>query len=257
MSEATSQIVGALRAAGCVYAELEANLLAEAFEGRWLDVAVSRRIAGIPLEQLLGWAEFHGSRIAVEPGVFVPRRRTELLVRQAAARGPSIVVDMCCGSGAVGVALTREVSGIELHATDIDDAAVRCARNNVEPVGGRVHQGDLYSALPVALRGVVDVITANAPYVPTDEIESMPSEARDHEPRTALDGGADGLDLHRRIAAEAPHWLAPGGCLLIETSTRQTQETARIVTDVGFDVAVIRCEELGATVVKASWPNSR
>ena len=88
-----------------------------------------------------------------------------------------------------------------------------------------LHLGDLYDALPVALRGRVDVLAANAPYVPTDRIALMPPEARDHEPRLALDGGVDGVDLHRRIAAGAAEWLAPGGVLLIETSPAQAPLT--------------------------------
>ncbi|MYR62648.1 putative protein N(5)-glutamine methyltransferase, partial [Streptomyces sp. SID625] len=96
---------------------------------------------------------------------------------------------------------------VELHAADIDPAAVRCARRNIAPAGGRVHHGDLYAALPADLRGRVDVLAANVPYVPTGEVPLLPSEARDHEPPAALDGGADGLDVLRRVAAGAPDWL--------------------------------------------------
>ena len=252
MAESTFRIVRELRAAGCVYAELEADLLAEAFSGRRLEAAISRRIAGVPLEQMLGWAEFCGLRIAVEPGVFVPRRRTEYLVREAAASNPKVVVDLCCGSGAVGVALADLVDDLEVHATDIDAAAVRCARRNLASIGGEVHEGDLYSALPQSIRGRVDAIVANAPYVPTGAICSMPSEARDHEPRIALDGGADGLDLHRRIASEARGWLARGGRLLLETSVRQADATAAVVADYGFDPTVGHSAELGGTIVSAT-----
>ena len=97
--------------------------------------------------------------------------------------------------------------------------ALACARTNVP--AATAHLGDLYDALPGRLRGRIDVLAANAPYVPTDRIADMPPEARDHEPRAALDGGADGVDLHRRIAAGAPDWLAPGGVLLVETSPGQ------------------------------------
>ena len=124
-----------------------------------LAALVERRAAGEPLEHILGWTEFCGLRMAVTPGVFVPRRRTEFLVRQAAAlvrrapQPPVVVVDLCCGSGAVCVALVEALGGVELHAVDIDPAAVQCARRNVTPAGGQVYQGDLYEPLPKRCRG--------------------------------------------------------------------------------------------------------
>lgn len=245
-------VVTTLRAAGCVFAEDEARMLMSAARtSANLAAMVDRRVAGLPLEHVLGWAEFCGRRIAVDPGVFVPRRRTEFLVRQAAAVGRpgAVVVDLCCGSGAVGVALAAAVDGARLHAVDIDAAAVRCARRNLAGTGGQVYQGDLFGPLPAALRGRVDLIVANAPYVPTREIEMMPPEARDHEPWVALDGGPDGLDVQRRVAAGAPEWLAPGGHLLIETSARQATSTRDAVADAGLIAGVGTSEELGATVV--------
>jgi release factor glutamine methyltransferase len=199
-----SDVIARLRAAGCVFAEDEARLLLDtARTPAELAGMVERRVAGLPLEHVLGWAEFAGRRVAVDPGVFVPRRRTELLVREAAARARpgAVVVDLCCGSGAVGVAVAAAVPGIELHAADVDPAAVRCARRNVTAFGGQVHEGDLDAPLPAALRGRVDVLVANAPYVPTGAVGLMPPEARLPEPRVALDGGADGLDVQRRACA--------------------------------------------------------
>jgi release factor glutamine methyltransferase len=252
--------VARLRAAGCVFAEDEAHLLlAAATNPAELLAFVQRRTAGHPLEHILGWAEFCGRRIAVDPGVFVPRRRTELLVNEAAAlmgakrgdlgRPPSVVVDLCCGSGAVGAALAWRVGGIELHAADIDPAAVLCARRNIGPLGGYAHEGDLYQALPPRLLGRVGLLAVNAPYVPTEAISMMPPEAREHESRVALDGGRDGLSFHRRVAADASAWLAPGGCLLIETSARQARGTSSIVAAAGFDARTVHSEELDGTVV--------
>ena len=177
---------------------------------RWRPLVV-RRVAGEPLEQVLGWASFGGLRVAVVPGVFVPRRRTELLVREAVAvtTPDAVVVDLCCGCGAVGLAVATTVPGVELHAADVDPVAVACARDNLAGlgvVGGTVHLGDLDALAAARLRGRVDVLAANAPYVPTAEIALMPPEARDHEPPVALDGGADGLDVARRVVAAA--WLA-------------------------------------------------
>jgi release factor glutamine methyltransferase len=246
-----SVIVSKLRAAGCVFAEDEARLLvSSARTPEELAAMVDRRVAGQPLEHVLGWAEFRGLRIAVEPGVFVPRRRTEFLVRQAVglARPGAVVVDLCCGSGAVGVALAAALDGVELHAADVDPAAVRCARRNVG-ARGRVYEGDLYQPLPGMLAGRVGVLVANAPYVPTDEIELMPPEARLHEPRVALDGGRDGLDVQRRVIAGAPQWLAPGGNLLIETSARQAPHTAGAFARAGLTPRAASSDELDATVV--------
>ena len=153
----------------------------------------------------------------------MPRWRTAFLVDLAlgllAERPHPVVVDLCCGTGAIGAALLAEAPGVEVHAADLDPRAVASARLNLEPRGGRVHEGDLYDALPGDLRGRVDVLAVNAPYVPTDAIATMPPEARDHEARIALDGGGDGLDVHRRVAAGARDWLAPGGHLLIETGS--------------------------------------
>jgi release factor glutamine methyltransferase len=187
----------------------------------------------------------------VEPGVFVPRRRTELLVEQAVARARpgAVVVDLCCGSGAVGAAVAMALGGAELHAADIDPAAVRCAIRNVAPLGGRVYQGDLDEPLPGTLRGRVDVLIANAPYVPTDAIGLLPLEAREHEPLVALDGGADGLDVHRRLSAAASGWLAPGGHLLVEVSDRQAAEVAATFAGGGMTPRIVSSEELEVAVV--------
>ncbi|MFE9395740.1 putative protein N(5)-glutamine methyltransferase [Streptomyces flavidovirens] len=248
-----SVIVTRLRAAGCVFAEAEAELLLSAAQDpAHLSAMVDRRIAGLPLEHVLGWAEFRGRRIAVDPGVFVPRRRTEFLVEQAVALAPSraVVVDLCCGSGALGAALAVSLGRVELHAADVDPAAVRCARRNVTAVGGQVYEGDLYAPLPAAtLRGRVDVLLANVPYVPTGEIELLPPEARIHEARVALDGGADGLDVLRRVTAQAARWLAPGGHLLFETSERQAPQAVETVARGGLVPQVVTCDELYATVV--------
>jgi release factor glutamine methyltransferase len=251
-SSPQSVIVTRLRAAGCVFAEDEARLLVSAAQTpAELAAMVDRRAAGLPLEHVLGWAKFCGLRIAVDPGVFVPRRRTELLVRQATAlgRSPAVVVDLCCGSGAVGAALVAALDRVELHAVDIDPAAVRCARRNVAAAHGQVYEGDLYQPLPAALRGRVDILVANAPYVPSDAVRLLPSEARVHEPRAALDGGADGLDVLRRVIAAAPLWLAAGGSLLVETSERQAPETVKAVARSGLIPQVAGSDELNAAVV--------
>ncbi|MGK5449496.1 putative protein N(5)-glutamine methyltransferase [Streptomyces radiopugnans] len=252
-----SAVAARLRAAGCVFAEDEARLMLSAARTPGeLAAMVERRAGGLPLEHVLGWAEFCGLRITVEPGVFVPRRRTGFLARRAAAlagrRRGAVVVDLCCGSGAVGAAVAAAVEGVELHASDIDPAAVRCARRNVAPAGGRVYRGDLYAPLPAELRGRVDVLVANAPYVPTGEMGLLPAEAREHEPPSALDGGPDGLGVQRRVIEEAPRWLAPDGHLLVETGGHQAPRTAEAVARAGLVPRTAVCEELYATVVIGS-----
>jgi release factor glutamine methyltransferase len=249
---------------------------------------VDRRAAGLPLEHVLGWAEFCGLRIAVDPGVFVPRRRTELLVSEAAAlarqaasaareaasasaareassagfaQPRAVVVDLCCGSGAIGAAIAAAVAWpaasqhgqVELHAVDIDPAAVRCARRNIAD-SGQVYEGDLYEPLPAALRGRVDVLVASPPYVPAEEVRLLPREARMHEPPVALDGGADGLDIVCRVIAAAPPWLAPGGHLLVELSERQAPRAAEAVARSGLIPRVASSAELAATVVIGTRP---
>ena len=214
---------------------------------------VQQRVTGAPLEQIVGWAEFAGLRIAVEPGVFVPRRRTELLLRHALRLAPTrpVVVELCCGSAAVSRALAATLKDAELYVTDIDPVALHCAQRNLahlHPPAG-VLRGDLYEPLPPSLAGRVDLLLANAPYVPTDSIALMPPEARLHEPRIALDGGRDGLDVHRRIAAGAMRWLATEGHLLVETSRSQSVGSVAAFEHHGLAAEVVSSDELDATVV--------
>jgi release factor glutamine methyltransferase len=250
-------MVTRLRDSGSVFAEDEAKLLIST--SRTLDELtdmVDRRVAGLPLEYILGWTEFCGLRIVVESGVFVPRRRTEFLVQQAIAVAHSsgnIVVDLCCGSGAVGVAVVTALDHSELYAVDIEPFAVGCARRNVAD-SGHVFQGDLYDPLPTDLHGRVNILVANAPYVPTEAIAMMPQEARLYEPIVALDGGNDGLEVQRRVVAEAPLWLASGGKLLMETSQRQSVKTAELFSNHGFITRVVRSDEMDATVVIGTKP---
>ncbi|PGZ79547.1 putative protein N(5)-glutamine methyltransferase [Priestia megaterium] len=245
-------IINKLRTAGCVFAEEEARLLIS--EAQTLDKLtdmVEQRTTGLPLEHIVGWADFCGIRIEVEQGVFIPRRRTEFLVQQAASLTTpgSIIVDLCCGTGAVGAALAKIIGHIELYATDIDPASVKCARHNTTFFGGNVYKGDLYHPLPSALHNRVDILVANAPYVPTDSMGLLPQEARKYEKRVAFDGGMGGLAVQKRVASEAPIWLAPGGYLLVETSQKQALQTAKILAQNGLIPKVTHCVELDATVV--------
>jgi release factor glutamine methyltransferase len=284
---AIEAVAARLRGAGCVFAEDEAELLIEAAsadggptdgrptdggpaggrpaDGRLvaasaarLEELVARRCGGEPLEQVVGWAAFCGVRIEVGPGVFVPRRRSEFLVETALATGPdaAVVLDLCCGVAPFATALAVRLPAAEIHAADIDPTQTVYARRNLAPFGGRarVYEGDLYSPLPGRLRRTVDLLVVNAPYVPTSAIATLPAEARAYEPITSLDGGSDGLDLHRRIAAGAPEWLAPGGHVLIETSDEQADTAVAAFRHAGLDVSVVEDDDLEATVVVGRQP---
>ncbi|WP_244906732.1 putative protein N(5)-glutamine methyltransferase [Neobacillus soli] len=245
-------IINRLRTEGCIFAEEETQLLtSEARSIEELMNMVEKRVSGLPLEYVLGFTEFCGLRIEVEQGVFIPRRRTEFLVQQAKVltRPNDIILDLCCGSGAVGAAIATDLKKILLHSVDIDPIAVQCASSNITKIGGHVYQGHLYDALPHSLRGQVNIIVANAPYVPTDSVKLLPRESRLYEPKVALDGGKDGLDLHRLVAENALHWLVPGGHLLIETSEMQGEKTFEIFVKAGLITKIVRDEELDATVV--------
>ena len=154
--------------------------------------------------------------------------------------------------GAIGVAIAAAVEQVELHASDIDPGAVRCARRNV--ADGQVYEGDLFEPLPTQLRGRVDVLVASAPYVPTDAIRLLPAEARLHEPRVALDGGVDGMDVERRVTDGAPPWLVPGGHLLVECSRGQASSLAERFTSNGLVTRVAGSGRLSATVVIGAKP---
>lgn len=228
----TPELVARLRRAGCVFAEEEARALEDAaVDDADLDSLCSRREAGEFLERIVGSVELMGERLVVGPGAFIPRQRTRLLVEQtlvaldrrraqAPGAGP-VLVEACCGVAPVAAIAVRRQPDLEVHATDLSDGALDAARRNLHP-GAGLHRGDLLAALPAALVGRVDVIAAVPPYVPTAEIALMPREAREHEERAALDGGADGLDVVRRLISQSVGWLRePGGLLLAEMHRSQ------------------------------------
>ena len=250
-----ASVIAELHSAGCVFAEDEAALLIEAASSPAdLRQLVDRRVSGFPLEHLLGWVEFNGLRISVDAGVFVPRRRTAFLVQWAVAMAApdAVVLDLCCGAGAIGAAIASRLPGIDLYAADIDPAAVANARRNVLP--SRVFEGDLFEPVPPALRGRVDILVANTPYVPTDALPLMPPESRLYEARLALDGGSDGLDVQRRVAEAAPDWLARGGHLFMESSEKQAALAAQVFEANGLISEIAHSEEFYSTVVIGTLP---
>ena len=250
-------LVARLRAAGCVFAEDEARVLSEsARDPAELDDLTAQRISGLPLEHVVGWAEFDGLRIAVSPPVFVPRQRSLRLVMAAVevilgrasdaiTAREVVVVDLCCGSGAIGRAVAHRVpvshpaSTVDLWAVDVDPTAVACAARNLMPVQGKALPGDLYAGLPQHLRGRVDLVLASPPYVPTEALGLMPPEARLHEPRRALDGGPDGLVVARRMLIEAATWLAPRGRVALEVAEDQLAAATAAARAAGLPAYVV------------------
>jgi release factor glutamine methyltransferase len=222
------------------------------------EALIARRVAGEPLETVLGWVLFGGLRLAVEPGVFVPRRRTELVARMAIDLLPEsgTLVDLCCGVGAIAAVVAHGRPDATVIAADFDARAVAVAKRNLEPNGATALVSDMDSNVSVP----IDVLTACPPYVPSEEIAFMPSEARDFEPRTALDGGADGTDLQAAVFAAAARRLAPGGVVIVETSTTQAETTAHRAVEAGlvpsaaFVNGIAHDEALGAAVVVARRP---
>lgn len=234
-----------------MWAEEEAAvLLATGLRGAALEGLLARRLAGEPLETVVGRVRFLGRDLVVAPGVFVPRRRTEHLARLAAAYAGKgrVLVELCCGVAPVAAVVAEG----DVHAADLSPEALLCAGVNAPHAA--LHLGDLYAALPARLRGRVDVLAANAPYVPTARIPLMPPEARDHEPWVALDGGPDGVDVHRRVASGALEWLAPGGVLLVETSPEQQGLTTGLLEAAGLRADVSVDEETGGCVARGVRP---
>ena len=229
-----SALVARLAGAGCVAPEEEAQELSAAAGGDadLLEELVGRRVAGEPLAWVTGSVEFAGTRVLVEPGVYVPRRQTEILVAAALEflPGAGTAVDLCTGSGAVAAALVRARPGARVLATEVDPAACRCARRN----GVDVYEGDLDAPLPTDLAGRADVVTAVAPYVPTDHMDFLPRDFRDHEPRRALDGGPSGVDVTARVVAAGARLLRPGGFLVVEAGAGQDALLAPVLAAAGF-----------------------
>nr|WP_156610626.1 putative protein N(5)-glutamine methyltransferase [Auraticoccus cholistanensis] len=249
-------LVRRLREAGCVFAEEEARVLRESAGSRHqLRQMTEARVSGVPLEHVVGWAEFAGLRVPVAPGVFVPRARTQHLLAVAVqlARSGDVAVDLCCGSGALALALHAAEPTLRLHAADVQLDAVHCARQALAGVG-EVHRGDLFEALPPDLRGRVDLLVANVPYVPTGDIALMPRDAWEHVPRVTVDGGPDGLDVLRRVAAGAPDWLSPGGHLLSEVAGNQVERALEVFTGAGLTARSSSDPELDAWVVVGRAP---
>ena len=207
---------------------------------------VRRRADGEPTAYILGRREFWGRPFLLTPDVLVPRPETELLVEAALAALPEggSALDLCAGSGAVGVTLALERPGARVVATELSPAALAVARRNAEALGATLEllEGDLYAPAPAGAR--FDVVVSNPPYVPSGELPGLSREVR-REPAMALDGGPDGLALLRRIVTEAPRWLAPGGALILEMHESHAETLPALCREAGFATAEARRDLAG------------
>lgn len=207
-----------LVAAGCVNASGELAEMVRAYAAAdEIERAVSRRTEGRPLAQVCRRTESCGLELAVDDDVFVPRRRAEALaraaLRAASERGRRVVVELGCGAGPVAALVATRLPDAQVHAADVNEAAVACARVNGERYGFAVHQGDWWSALPDAMRGQVEVAACYLPHVPTAALTMLGRDA-EWENRSSFDGGPDGLDHWRAVSRDAASWLAADGRLL-------------------------------------------
>ena len=220
-----------LERAGFVAAEEEAAELLAA--GGDLEALVARRLTGEPLAWITGTAPFCGLWIRVDPGVYVPRWQTEALAWRAVERLPAdgVAIDLCTGSGAIAKVLMTHRPGARVIASDVDERAVACARSN----GVEAYEGDLFEGLPHV---VADVVVGVVPYVPTPDLPLLQRDTFTFETPLAYDGGPDGLDFVRRVIAEAPAFLRPGGALLLELGGDQAAafDAVDVIVDEEGDV---------------------
>ena len=199
---------------------------------------INERCKGRPLQYILGTANFYGIDLAVDERVLIPRPETEVLVEAAIEEIGSVpsvrVLDLCTGSGAIAAAIAANVPGAQVTATELSPRAFMLARVNLRPWSNvRVLRGDLFEALPEG-EEPFDAILTNPPYIPTDVIDTLAREVKDHEPAMALDGGADGLDIIRRILSGAPNHLKEGGLFLMEIGDDQGEKALGLATESGL-----------------------
>ena len=207
---------------------------------------VERRAAGEPLQYLTAAQSFRHLELAVGPGVLVPRPETEVVVERAlghvAGVGAPLVVDLCTGSGAVALAVATERPGAVVWATELSAEAAAWARLNAERIGPpnlTIVEGDLFAPLPPALRGSVDLVVANPPYLSDADLAGTAPDVRDHEPHLATVAGRSGLEVAGRIVVEALGWLRSGGWLVLESHPGQAARLLLLMAPRYADAAVL------------------
>lgn len=195
---------------------------------QWLKL----RLQHIPVQQLTGYQEFMGYRFFVNDQVLVPRQDTELLVEKALEQQAQTVLDLCTGSGCIGISLKLQRPELSVTASDISPAALRVAQKNAKRLKADILlvQSDLYENLP----GRFDMIVSNPPYIETKELATLAPEVREHEPHLALCGGGDGLDYYRRIIEKAEEHLEKNGVLLMEIGCGQAEAVCKLCRNAGY-----------------------
>ena len=251
-------LVDRLRAAGCVFAEREAAVLRRAFpRPAALEKAVARRCSGEPLEYVVGVAQFAGVAVEVGPPAFIPRRRAEALIDVAEelvaadAQTPRVAVDLGCGCGALAAAFRERHPRWRVLGCDRDAEALTWAARNGSRYGFEICSGHWFHALPSALRGGLDLVLAHLPYVPSGQLASLPRDFRAVEPDATVDGGVDGLQPWREVAAAALDWLQPDGALLVQVAASQVTPAIDIAQRCGLSAYVVEADD---AVVLVSRP---
>lgn len=224
-----------------------------------MEELVRRRLAGEPLQYLLGTAAFRRLELKVGPGVFIPRPETELVAERAMARLPQegLLVDLCTGSGAIALSVAAERPDARVFASELSPTASQWATSNRDSLGLRVDlfEGDLFEPLPSELARRVDVVVSNPPYVDHSERTLLPRDVVDHEPEQALFAPGEGTSVIARIAAEAPAWLRRDGWLVLEIGETQGDAVAGILRASGFADASIEPDLTGRDrIAEGRWP---
>jgi release factor glutamine methyltransferase len=239
-----------------------------AAEARWIvqlagdrDVAelVRRRLAGEPLQYVLGTAAFRRIELRVGTGVFVPRPETELVAERAIALLPrgGTLVDLCTGSGAIALSVADERPDARVVATEVSPAALRWARANRDALAPHVElcEGDLFGPLPRDLARQVDVVVSNPPYVERRAAERLPRDVAEHEPERALFAPGAGTGVIERIAAAAPEWLRPDGAVVLEIGETQGPVVRALLEALGYGAVSVAPDLTGRDrIAEARWP---
>jgi release factor glutamine methyltransferase len=294
LAAAAHEAAQVLRAAGIASPEVDARWLVEAASGIdprrapevALDAAVAdalatmlaQRTARVPLQLVVGTTAFRTSTLVCRPGVFVPRPETEVLAGLAvdaarralaarhqtearttpgtlhAASTPPLVLEPCCGTGAIGLAVASEVEGLDVRLGDASDAAVALAQHNRALLATQqqlrsavtITRGDLLGAFDAGLVGSVDVLVANPPYLPRADLATLDPEVAEHDPALALFGGSDGHEVVGRLLREASGWLRPGGTILLEVDARRSDEVLEEARSCGLVDARTHADLTGA-----------
>ena len=236
---------------------------AEVPQEQWndLDAALRKRERRIPLQYLMGSCEFMGYSFAVDERVLIPRQDTECLVELAVEQmrrssEPCRVLDLCTGSGCIGVSVKLLCPQAQVVLSDVSEGALAVAGENARSLGAPVElvQGDLFENV----QGTFDYILSNPPYIPSKVIDGLMPEVRDHEPRLALDGTEDGLHFYRRIVREATKRLRPGGRLLFEIGQEQGEALLLLLQEAGYEETAIRQDLAGLDrIAVGRWPGKK